>query len=304
MDNKWHGVCFVIMITEKPKKMGEDVMIIDFRLRPPYKSYLKTIMYRDLERSKKMSERIGMYQPESVQKLELALTIAEMQAAGITYGVVSGRRATPYVGLVDNADVQELTELYPDFFIGLAGIDPLDREHAIRETRQYVLDGKLKAVVIEPGVLETPVYADDERIYYLYEFCEIHDIPVMMMIGGNGGKDIRYSTPWQVEHVAMDFPKLRIIVAHGGFPWITEMIQVAYHCMNVTLLPDLFLLNMPGADAYVTAANYILKDQMLFGSAYPFAPLQESVRCIQNMGMHEDAQRKFFYENAARLLNL
>ena len=279
-------------------------MIIDFRLRPPFKSYLKAIMYRDLERSKSMSERIGMYQPESVQKLNLELTMEEMRKAGITYGVVSGRRANPHVGLVDNADVQELTERYPDYFIGLAGIDPLDRETAIREIRRFVLNGKLKAVVIEPGVLETPVFADDERIAYLYEFCETHDIPVMMMIGGNGGRDIRYSAPWQVEHVAMDFPRLKIIVAHGGFPWITEMIQVAYHCTNVTLLPDLFLLHMPGAEAYVTAANYILKDQMLFGSAYPFAPLQESIRCVREMGMREDAQKKFFYENAARLLNL
>lgn len=279
-------------------------MIIDFRLRPPFKSYLNAIMYRDLERSKRISERIGLYQPESVRKLDMALTMREMREAGITYGIVSGRRANSHVGLVDNADVQELMELYPDFFIGLAGIDPLDQEFALKEIRQYVLNGKLRAVVIEPGVLETPIFADDERVYYLYAFCELHDIPVMMMVGGNGGKDIRYSMPWQVEHVAMDFPQLRIIVAHGGFPWITEMIQVAYHCMNVTLLPDLFLLNMPGAEAYITAANYILKNQMLFGSAYPFAPLQESVRCIQKLGMHEDSQRRFFYENATRLLNL
>lgn len=279
-------------------------MIIDFRLRPPFKSYLNAIMYRDLERSKRMSERIGMYQPESVQQQDIALTMREMREAGITYGVVSGRRANPHVGLVDNADIQELMEQYPDFFIGLAGIDPLDKEMAVREISDYVLNGKLRAVVIEPGVLETPIFADDERIYYLYEFCESHGIPVMMMIGGNGGRDVRYSMPWQVEHVAMDFPRLRIIVAHGGFPWITEMIQVAYHCVNVSLLPDLFLLNMPGAEAYITAANYILKDQMLFGSAYPFAPLKESIRCIQKMGMHKESQRKFFYENAARLLNL
>lgn len=279
-------------------------MIIDFRLRPPYKSYLNAIMYRELARSQKMSERVGMYQAESVQKLDLNLTLKEMREAGIDKGVVSGRKANPRVGMVDNADVQELVELYPDYFIGLAGIDPFDKEHAITETEQYVVNGKLKAVVVEPGVLTEPSFADDERFYYLYEYCEQHEIPVMMMIGGNGGKNINYSMPWQVEHVALDFPKLPIIVAHGGFPWITEMIQVAYHCTNVNLLPDLFMLNMPGAQDYVSAANYILKDQMLFGSAYPFAPVKDAVECIKKMGMREESQRKFFYDNAARLLKL
>ncbi len=279
-------------------------MIIDFRLRPPYKSYLDAIMYRELERSKKMSERIGMYQAESVQKLDLELTLKEMKAAGISKGVVSGRKANPHVGMVDNGHVKELVETYPDSFLGLAGIDPFDKENAIGETERYVVNGPLKAVVIEPGVLSEPSFADDERFYYLYEYCEQREIPVMMMIGGNGGKNINYSMPWQVEHVALDFPKLQIIVAHGGFPWITEMIQVAYHCTNVNLLPDLFMLNMPGAEQYVTAANYILKDQMLFGSAYPFAPLKDAVACVRSMGMHEDAQNKFFYENAVRILKL
>ncbi|MGN0159133.1 MAG: amidohydrolase family protein [Brotaphodocola sp.] len=279
-------------------------MIIDFRLRPPYKSYLDAIMYRELARSQKMSERIGMYQAESVKKLDLNLTLQEMKEAGIDKGVVSGRKANPHVGMVDNADVQELVELYPDCFIGLAGIDPFDRENAIAETEKYVVNGKLRAVVIEPGVLTEPSFADDERFYYLYDYCEKHDIPVMMMIGSNGGKNINYSMPWQVEHVALDFPKLKIIVAHGGFPWITEMCQVAYHCTNVYLLPDLFMLNMPGAQDYVTAANYILKEQMLFGSAYPFAPMKEAVACIKKMGMSEEAQQKFFYDNAAKLLKL
>jgi Predicted metal-dependent hydrolase of the TIM-barrel fold len=283
---------------------GETGMIIDFRLRPPYKSYLDAIMYRDLIRSKKMSERIGMYQAESVQKLDLELTLKEMREAGIDKGVVSGRKANPHVGMVNNAHVQELTERYPDYFIGLAGIDPFGGEDAIRELDDYVVNGNLKAAVIEPGVLPQPSFADDERFYYLYEYCEKHEIPVMMMIGGNGGKNINYSMPWQVEHVALDFPGLQIIVAHGGFPWITEMIQVAYHCRNVSLLPDLFMLNMPGAKQYATAANYILRDQMLFGSAYPFAPMKEAVECVERLGMNDEAKRRFFHDNAVRLLKL
>lgn len=54
-----------------------------------------------------------------------------MREAGIDKGAVSGRKANSHVGIVDNARIQGLTETYPDYFIGLAGVDPLDRENTI-----------------------------------------------------------------------------------------------------------------------------------------------------------------------------
>ena len=64
------------------------------------------------------------------------------------------------------------------------------------------------------------------------------------------------------------------------------------------------MLNMPGAKQYATAANYILRDQMLFGSAYPFAPMKEAVECVERLGMNDEAKRRFFHDNAVRLLKL
>ena len=39
---------------------------------------------------------------------------------------------------------------------------------------------------------------------------------------------------------------MNIILSHGGWPWVTEAIHVAYRYKNVYLLPDLYQFNGPG----------------------------------------------------------
>ena len=279
-------------------------MIIDFRCRPPYKSYLSAIMYRDLPRSERMSQRIGMEQAPSVRKLDLELTIQEMDSAGISIGVVSGRKANPNVGIVDNADICELVAHYPKRFVGLAGIDPLEGDGALEELQRYVVDGPMKAAVVEPGVLTDPMYADDERIYPIYQFCQQQHIPVMLMIGSTVGPDITYTMPQQIDRVAQDFPQLQLIIAHGGWPWTTAFCQLAYKRPNIYLLPDMYLIRYPGWRDYIDAANYSLKDKILFGSAYPFVPMEAAVEHLKQSGLRPAVWQNFFYDNAARLLGL
>lgn len=59
-------------------------MIIDFRVRPPYKSYLEAVMFQNLSRSKDFSRRLGMPQAVSVAELSLEKMLLEMREAGIT----------------------------------------------------------------------------------------------------------------------------------------------------------------------------------------------------------------------------
>ena len=142
----------------------------------------------------------------------------------------------------------------------------------MEELERYVVGEGLRGIVMEPGLTKTPMFVEDERIFPLYERCQALGVPVMLMVGSNCGPDIEYSKPEHAERVAKAFPKLNIILSHGGWPWVTEAIHVAYRYKNVYLLPDLYQFNGPGSGEYLAAANYILRDQMLFGSAYPMSP--------------------------------
>lgn len=77
--------------------------------------------------------------------------------------------------------------------------------------------------------------------------------------------------------IAAEFPRLQTVAAHGCWPWVTEILGVAYRRPNLYVSPDMYLVNMPGALDYVRATNYYLEDRFLFASAYPALPLKGAV---------------------------
>ena len=145
--------------------------IIDFRYRPPYGSYRETIMYRDLERAKRCSEAFGMTQSPAVAARVMAASLAEMDRAGIGIAVLAGRKVLPHIGVVDNQDIVDLIQRYPGRFTGMAGIDPTDGAAAMEELEHYVVDEGLRGIVMEPGLTREPMFAEDERLFPLYERC-------------------------------------------------------------------------------------------------------------------------------------
>lgn len=279
-------------------------MIIDFRLRPPFGDFLKAIMYREIERSAKVSKNMGMTQSPSVANKSMELMFKEMNNAGITKAVIPGRKANPHMGIVSNDDILLLLKEYPEKFIGFAGIDPLEREKAYMEIDDLVINGPMKGIVIEPGVLTTPMYANDRRIYPIYEKCSDKDIPIILMTGGNAGPDVSYTNPVAVDQVAADFPKLKIVISHGGWPYVQEILHVAFRRPNIYISPDMYLFNMPGLQDYVQAANFYLQDRFLFATSYPFIPLEEGVEYFKKLPFKPEVLPKLLYENAANLLKI
>jgi len=109
--------------------------VIDFRLRPPLKGYLNTIMYSQAARRDRITGYHGMKPARSAQAQSIDLLLKEMDEAGITRGVAMGRYSGPY-GTVSNEDVAAIVKEYPDRFVGVASIDPTDRKQAIRQIEQ------------------------------------------------------------------------------------------------------------------------------------------------------------------------
>lgn len=279
-------------------------MIIDFRIRPPFGSFLDAIMYKDLERSANFSRKMGMYQAESVSRRSMELMLEEMDEAEIDLGVIPGRKANPGMGLVSNDDIATLLKKHPARFVGFAGIDPSDIKKVSTEIDDLVSNGPFKGIVLEPGVLTEPMYADDKRIYPVYEQCSDRRIPVIIMVGGNAGPDVSYSMPGAVDHVATDFPNLPIIVSHGGWPWVTQMLHVAFRRPNIYISPDMYMVNLPGVQDYVTAANFSLQDKILFATSYPFVPLKEGVKYFCSLPFKPEVLPKLLSQNAAKVLGL
>ena len=72
-----------------------------------------------------------------------------------------------------------------------------------------------------------------------------------------------------VDDVAVDFPELKIVLAHPSFPWQDEALAVAVHKPQVYIdlsgwSPKYFPPQL------VQHANTLLRERMLFGTDYPF----------------------------------
>ncbi len=276
--------------------------IIDFRLRPPLKGFLDMVMYSAAERRDRITRQHGMEPAESAQKKSMDLLLSDMNEAGVTTGVVMGRYSGLY-GSVSNQDVADIVKAYPGRFVGIGSIDPSNRRAAIRQIDEALSLG-LKGINLEPGAYSQPLYADDRRLYPIYAYCEDRQVPVTVMAGGSAGPDLSYTNPVHIDRVAADFPDLRIAISHGAWPWVQEILHVAFRRPNVYISPDQYLCNMPGMNDYLTAANGYLADRFLYASSYPFISVKGYAEWFRKLSIRPELLDQIMYGNAARFLGL
>lgn len=276
--------------------------IIDFRLRPPLKGFLGMVMYAEAARRDRITRQHGMEPAPSAQAKSMPMLLQEMDAAGVTLGVVMGRYSGVY-GSVSNQDVADIVKAHPGRFIGIGSVDPGDRKNAFKQIDEALALG-LKGINIEPGAYPTPMYADDRRLYPIYAYCEDRGIPVVVMAGGSAGPDLSYTVPVHIDRVAGDFPALRIAISHGGWPWVHEILHVAFRRLNVYLSPDQYLCNMPGMNDYIAAANGFLSERFLYASSYPFVSVKQYADWFRKLPIRPELMEQLQYRNAARFLGL
>ncbi len=276
--------------------------IIDFRIRPPYKSFCDMVMYSAPERRDNFTRQLGLTPSPAAQQKSVPLLLKEMDDAGIDLGVVVGRNSG-FFGSVPNDIVLEFTQAHPGRFVPVASIDVTHRKNAIAQIDAAVAAG-FKAINIEPGAYVNPMYTDDRRLYPIYGHCEDIKIPVIIMTGGNAGPDISYTQPATLDRVLADFPTLRVVASHGNWPWVREILHVAFRRPNLYLSPDMYLVNMPGMDDYVRAANGYLADRFIYASSFPFCGVKDYKEWYCRLGLKPENLEKTMYKNAARLLGI
>lgn len=274
--------------------------IIDFRARPnisQYMSYFDTPGKRERQEAK-----LGFAVP-GTQSLEAFM--ADVEQAGISTIVFTGRDNESLTGWsIPNDLIADTCRRYPGRVIGMAGIDPLKPQAEVLQE----VDRAVKTLGLRGVSLDISRYSmgpNDRRLYPLYERCIALDVPVILTMGpGLGGRVyLKWSSPMLVDEVAVDLPQLKIVCAHAGWPFVQEMIAVAYRHKNVYFDNSAYHF-MPGANALVDAANTTIGDKMLFATAFPFNPLKVIVERFTQFPFKPEVLENVMYRNAARLLKL
>ncbi len=285
-------------------------MVVDMRLRPPIPSLKSSVLFQP--GGVEQTRHPDYPRAESARQASLPLLLEEMDAVDMQYGVLMGRQSPPPFGIISNKEIKELLDAHPDRFVAWAGLDlSQGPEQWLAEMDSCLAHAGFRGICIEPTISLNPdiKLVTDIRLYPIYEACQQRNVPVSITLSGvlqkTTGRPYELSNPTQIYDLATAFPKLDIHVAHAGYPWVMEMIGVAFHCSNVWLSPDLYMApEIPGSGEYFKLANNFLSDRALFGSNYPSKPFPQMIQAYKSWPWRPGVIDKVLSENALRLMRL
>ena len=233
--------------------------------------------------------------------------LLKMDAAGVEHSLVIATRGgdmrVKYSYSIPYERVAKLCEKHPTRFSGLAGIDPTRGIEGLREFHRGITEYGFVGGHIYPHWFELP--PDHAKFYPFYARCCELDVPVMMQVGHcldyNRDRILKsVGRPLTLENIAIDFPELKIIGLHLGWPWTEEMIAMCFKHQNVFVCADAYApKHWP--ENYVHYANSWGQDKVLFGSDWPVLEPERCVAEIISLGLRPEPMRKLLRDNALRV---
>ncbi|GAA1804789.1 4-hydroxyphenyl-beta-ketoacyl-CoA hydrolase [Nesterenkonia flava] len=239
---------------------------------------------------------------------DLAAIYREQKMMCVVFSVDSSW-ATGEPNAVSNDEVLELAAQYPKTIIPFSGVDPHGGMRTAKEIRRLAARGT-RGFKFHPS--SQAFYPNDRSVYPILEAIEETGTVALFHSGhtgagagrrGGGGIRLKFSNPMHIDDVAVDFPDLKIILAHPSFPWQDEALSVALHKPHVHIdlsgwSPKYF------PPSLVQYARTLLKHKMLFGTDFPLLTPERWMKDFDTLGYDDDVKRLIYRENAARLLGL
>jgi uncharacterized protein len=242
--------------------------------------------------------------------LEKIIKILDM--AGISQTLITGFNELTSAGriFVPNNFIAESYREFPDRFIPFAGIDIFTGMRGVRELEQLVKEQGFKGLSLRPFMIGLP--ADDRRYYPFYTKCVELNIPVSIHASANW-TEVRSSElghPRAFDTVACDFPELKLIMSHAGYPWILEATQLARKHRNLYLelaahRPKYLSLNGTGWEPLFRFGNSTIQDKVLFGTG-SFLLGRSPVEIVEEfkaLPVKPEILDKWLYGNALKLFS-
>ncbi len=211
---------------------------------------------------------------------------------------------------IRNEEIAEAAAANSDMMIAFASIDPHRGKRGAIEARDLIEKHGVKGFKFHPPLQDFD--PGDRMAWPLYEVIDHYRLPAIFHTGhsgmgtgmpAGGGIRLKYGQPILVDDVAVDFPNMKIVLAHPGWPWTDESLSMALHKPNV-------FIDLSGwSPKYVPPqivryANSQLGHKFLFGSDFPLIPPDRWIAAFDEAGFKPELRDPILKGNAARLLGL
>jgi len=234
---------------------------------------------------------------------------------------------TGYTGRwCSNGDMAKVVDMHPDRFLYQPNISPIKHKgvkNTIWELEYWVKEKGAKIFKFYPP---EDTYMNDPDIWPFYEKAQELDIVLDIHTGFSWvppGKS-KYSLPIQLDDVARDFPELKLVAFHMGYPYCDDLNMVAMGHPNVYVCLSLLIpwaMSAPRKFAKILgeAIRFAGVDRIIWGTDYAGFAMQfkwavEGIRDFQfpqdmqegygYPALTDEDRRKIFGENLAGLLGV
>ncbi|MFC2953478.1 amidohydrolase family protein [Marinicaulis aureus] len=211
---------------------------------------------------------------------------------------------------ISNEEIARFANDNDDIMMAFASIDPHKSKFGAIEARRMIEDYGVKGFKFHPPIQN--FHPHDRMAWPIYEVIAEYGLPAIFHTGhsgmgtgmrGGGGIRLKYGQPMMVDDVAVDFPDMKIILAHPSWPWTDESLSMALHKENVFIdlsgwSPKYFPKQV------IHYANTQLKHKMLFGSDFPLIKPDKWMDAAKDAGFREEVMPMIMKDNAAKLLGL
>lgn len=226
--------------------------------------------------------------------------VAEMDSAGIAKSFICAQAGGSWCVPYDY--IERLVAPYSGRLYGLAGIDPRDIVAGVAQLDEGITTCGFVGAHSYPHWFG--LRPDDARYYPFYTKCVELDIPIEIQIGQAYQRTlVGVAFPSAIDRVAADFPDLRLVGIHTGYPWDREFIALAWKHPNFYIGGD----NRHPSTWSTDLVEFIKgegQSKVLWGSNKPAVQPSESMAGVRALGLSDTAEDALLSGNARRVFKI
>ena len=235
--------------------------------------------------------------------------VARMDEAGVQAVCVPSLKQAYYRKRAMAVDIEDehiatLARDHPGRIVGMAGIDPMSGLEGRTRLERAVRDYGFRGAHVHPFGFGIPL---NEREWWpFYTKAAELGIPVVFQTGHSAevhAERLRQADPARRHRHLV--PRLPLVGAHTGWPWVEELIAMAWKHPNVYIATSGHAPKYwdPKLVRFMNARNRGI-GKVMWGTDYPLILHEESLAQIADLDLKPEALRALLHDTAASVFGL
>jgi len=247
-----------------------------------------------------MDDRLRGYQPEQFVAMLDENNIGKVYVP--SFKMWSYKKRAPLLS-VDVSEVRKLMAACRGRVGGLFGIDVTRAMDGVRELQTAVRDWGFEGAHLHS--YGWGMDTNHRDFYPFYAKCVELDVPVVIQTGHSAERmPSSAGRPLLLDDVALYFPELRIVASHTGWPWVQELVAMAWKH------PNLYIGAGAHAPRYWDPALVQFLDsrrgrgKVLWGTDFPVVKHKDSLEQVEALNLKPESKHALLHEAASKVFKL